>query len=116
MLVDPDRAFSDPDGVVEIIQNAVIQHDPDSPDILNLKSDQNQYFDVEETSALYAQANFETGIFRGNVGFRYIETDVDSIGFGPEKMGMVFVAYSLRREAMTSYYLASTWRPSYLKI
>jgi len=83
--VDPDRAFSDPDGVVDIIQNAVIQHDPDSPDILNLKSDQNQYFDVsEETSALYAQANFETGIFRGNIGFRYLETDVDSIGFGPE--------------------------------
>ena len=85
LLVDPDRAFSDPDGVVDIIQNAVIQHDPDSPDILNLKSDQNQYFDVsEETSALYAQANFETGIFRGNIGFRYLETDVDSIGFGPE--------------------------------
>ena len=32
-FVDPDRVLR-PDGVVEIIQNAVIQHDPDSPDIL----------------------------------------------------------------------------------
>ena len=36
LLVNPDRAR--PNGVVEIIQNVVIQHDPDSPDILNLKS------------------------------------------------------------------------------
>lgn len=85
LLVDPDRAFSDPTGVVEILQNAVIEHDPDSPDILNLQSDQNQFYDVsEETTSLYAQANFELGIFRGNIGFRYVETDIDSVAFGPE--------------------------------
>ena len=85
LLVDPDRSFSDRDAVLEILQNAVIQHDPDSPDILNLASDQNAFFDVsEETSALYVQANFEAGIFRGNFGFRYIESEIDSIGFGPE--------------------------------
>ena len=39
---------------------------------------------AEETTALYAQANFELGMFRGNVGFRYLETDIDSIAFGPE--------------------------------
>ena len=85
LLVDPDRSFSDPQGVIEILQNAVIEHDPNSPDILNLRSDENQFYDVsEETTAMYAQANFEFGIFRGNVGFRYIETDIDSVAFGPE--------------------------------
>ena len=54
-------------------------------DILNPTSDQNQFFDVgEETTALYAQANFEAGIFRGNFGLRYLETEIDSVAFGPE--------------------------------
>ena len=88
LLVDPDRAFSDPDGTLAILQAAVIAHDPDSPDILNLTSDQNQFFDVgEETTALYAQANFEAGIFRGNFGLRYLETEIDSVAFGPEDAG-----------------------------
>ena len=85
LLVDPNRAFSDPAGVIDILQNAVIQHDPASPDILALASDQNQFYDVtEDTTALYAQANFEAGIFRGNIGFRYVDTEVDSVAFGPE--------------------------------
>ena len=84
LLLDPDRSFSDPDGTIEILQNAVIAHDPDSPDILSLQSSENAFYDVsEETSALYAQVNFEHGIFRGNLGFRWIETEVDSVAFGP---------------------------------
>ncbi len=85
LLVDPDRAFSDPDGTLAILQEAVIAHDTASPDIANLVSDQNQFYDVgEETTALYAQANFEAGIFRGNVGVRYVETEVDSVAYGFE--------------------------------
>ncbi|MBU2678445.1 MAG: TonB-dependent receptor [Gammaproteobacteria bacterium] len=88
LLVDPDRAFSDPQGVLDILQAAVIAHDPASPDILNPSSDENAFFDVgEETTALYAQANFEAGIFRGNFGVRYLETDIDSVAFGPEDAG-----------------------------
>ncbi len=88
LLVDPDRAFSDPAGTIAILQDAVIQHDPTSPDILNPTSDQNQFFDVsEETTALYAQANFQAGMFRGNVGFRYVDTEIDSVAFGPEDAG-----------------------------
>ncbi len=84
LLVDPDRSFSDPDGVLAILQAAVIEHDPASPDILNVRSDENAYFDVsEETGALYAQVDFEYGMFRGNVGMRYIDTEIDSIAFGP---------------------------------
>lgn len=38
-----------------------------------------EFFDIEETStALYAQAHFEVGIVRGNAGFRYVQTDLDS--------------------------------------
>jgi TonB-dependent receptor len=85
LLVDPDRSFSDPDGTLAILQNAVIAHDPDSPDILNLVSDQNQFYDVsEETTALYAQANFDYGIFRGNIGLRYVDTEIDSVAYGFE--------------------------------
>ena len=85
LLVDPDRAFSDPDGTLAILQDAVIAHDTASPDILNLVSDRNQFYDVtEETTALYAQANFEAGIFRGNVGVRYVATEVDSVAYGFE--------------------------------
>ncbi|MEO0420945.1 MAG: TonB-dependent receptor [Pseudomonadota bacterium] len=83
LLVDPNRAFSDPDGTVQILQDAVIEHDPDSPDILMLASDENQFYDVtEDTIAFYAQANFEAGIVRGNVGLRYVDTETDSVAFG----------------------------------
>lgn len=85
LLVNPDLAFSDPQGTINALQAAVVAHDPNSPDILNLQSDENQFFDVsEETTALYAQANFEFGIVRGNLGVRYIETEIDSVAFGPE--------------------------------
>ena len=85
LLVDPDRSFSDPDGTLAILQAAVVAHDPVSPDIARLVSDQNQFYDVgEETTALYAQANFQAGIFRGNVGVRYVETEVDSVAYGFE--------------------------------
>jgi TonB-dependent receptor len=85
LLLDPNRSFSDPQGVIDILQAAVIAHDPSSPDILRLRSDENAFRDIsEETDALYAQVNFEHGIFRGNFGVRYIETTIDSVGFGPE--------------------------------
>jgi len=83
LLVDPDLAFSDPQLVIDRLQAAVIQHDA-TPDILNLRSDQNSFYDVsEKTDAFYAQANFEQGMFSGNVGLRYIDTEIDSVGFGP---------------------------------
>jgi iron complex outermembrane receptor protein len=88
LLIDPDRAFNDPQGVIDILEAAIIAHDPTSPDTLNPTSDQNQFFDVgEKTTALYAQANFEAGIFRGNFGLRYLETEIDSVAYGPEDAG-----------------------------
>ncbi|MDC1453000.1 TonB-dependent receptor [Porticoccaceae bacterium] len=90
LLVDPDRSFSDPDGVISILESALAAHRVNEPGAdgdltLNLESDKNSFFDVgEETQALYVQANFEHGIFRGNLGLRYIDTTVDSVAFGPE--------------------------------
>lgn len=86
LLLDPDLSFSNPDLVLETLQDAVIQHDPDSPSILNITSAENAFRDIEEsTMALYAQANFEIGEnIRGNFGVRYIQTDIDSTGFDPD--------------------------------
>jgi len=53
-----------------------------SPISTELVSADSAFFDVDETSnAIYAQANFEHGIFRGNAGLRYVRTDFDSISF-----------------------------------
>lgn len=86
LLLDPDRSFSDPQTVIDTLQAAVVQHDPDSPSILNVQSSNSAFRDIEETTtALYAQANFEFGeMVRGNFGLRYIQTDIDSSGFTPE--------------------------------
>ncbi|MEM9837641.1 MAG: TonB-dependent receptor [Pseudomonadota bacterium] len=90
LLVDPDRAFSDREGVLSILEDALAQQrllEPGADGDLtaNPTSDQNAFFDVtEQTNALYAQINFDKGIFRGNAGLRYIDTEVDSVGFGPE--------------------------------
>jgi len=90
LLVDPDRSFSDPDGVLASLEAALaaqrlLEPGADGDLTIELESDQNAFFDVrEETTALYAQANFEYGIFRGNFGVRYLETDIESIAFGPE--------------------------------
>ena len=88
LLVDPNRSFSDPAGTLAILESALAAHRLNNPQadgdlVAVVRSDQNEFFDVgEETTALYAQANFEAGIFRGNVGFRYLETDIDSVAFG----------------------------------
>jgi iron complex outermembrane receptor protein len=86
LLLDPDLSFSDRQGVIDTLQAAVIAHDPDSPDILNVRANDTAFYKIEEsTTALYAQANFEFGeMVRGNFGLRYIETDVDSTGYNPD--------------------------------
>ena len=80
LLIDPNRAFNDPDGVTDILQAALLAQPGQR--VLNDPSESNSaFFDIEEkTNALYLQANFEKGIFRGNVGVRYVDTDLDSRG------------------------------------
>ncbi|MGH1420299.1 MAG: TonB-dependent receptor [Hyphomonas sp.] len=93
LLVDPNRSFSDPDGVISILESALAAHRVLNPQadgdlVMELENDKNAFRDItEQTNAIYAQANFESGIFRGNLGLRYIETEIDSIGFAPSVGG-----------------------------
>ena len=93
LLVDPDRSFSDPDAVLASLEAALAAHRVLNPQAdgdltLQLSEDLNAYRDIsEKTTALYGQANFASGIFRGNLGLRYISTDVDSTGYGPSING-----------------------------
>lgn len=90
LLVDPDLSFSNPDQVISTLEAALAAHRANEPQadgdlVLALSEDQNAFRDLsEETTAVYAQMNFASGIFRGNLGVRFIDTEVSSTGFGPE--------------------------------
>ena len=80
LLIDPERVAADPDGVIAILNAAIASHGG-SRTIDNPTSSQAAFFDIEEeTHALYTQANFEYGMFRGNAGLRYVDTTVTSRG------------------------------------
>ena len=89
LLVDPDKSFSDPDGVIETLETALAAHRANEPQAdgdltINLSSSEDAFYDVsEETQALYAQVNFEGEMYSGNVGVRYIDTSIDSTAYGP---------------------------------
>lgn len=93
LLIDPDRAFNDPDGTLSILENAFAQQralepQADGETVSDLALDQTASFAVDEsTDAFYAQANFDFGMVRGNVGARYVETNVDSTSFVPAPGG-----------------------------
>ncbi|MDO6488976.1 TonB-dependent receptor [Colwellia sp. 6_MG-2023] len=80
LQLDPELVAADQDGALAVLQNAIDTIGGsialDAP-----TSSSDGFFDIEEeTNALYAQANFEYDIFRGNFGLRYLTTDVKSIG------------------------------------
>ncbi len=93
LLIDPDRAFNDQAGVLATLEgalaaNRVINPGANGDLTANPQSDINAFYEVEEnTNALYAQANFEYDMFRGNVGLRYVDTTVDSTAFGAAAPG-----------------------------
>lgn len=85
LTVNPELVASDPDGVLATINAAIAANNlitgSTRAPISSPTSSSSAFFDIEEeTHALYAQANFEHGMFRGNVGFRYLETDITSSG------------------------------------
>ena len=78
LLINPDKVLSDPNGAIDILNAALTAHGS-SRSISQPTSSQTAFFDIEEeTTSLYAQANFEYNILRGNFGVRYLETDVKS--------------------------------------
>lgn len=83
--IDPNLSAQNQSRVLDVLNDAIIANNAitgsDRGPISEPTSSSSAYFDIsEETNALYAQANFESGIFRGNLGFRYLTTDVTSIG------------------------------------
>lgn len=85
LTIDPEQAASNPQGVLSVLNDAMAAHHAvtgsDRGPISEPTSSQSAFFDIEEeTNALWAQASFEYGMFRGNVGFRYVDTDVTSSG------------------------------------
>ena len=78
---NPELAQKDPIAFVNTINAAIASSGVNQPPIsTQLQSSELAFFDIEEkTNAFYAQANFESGIFRGNAGLRYVNTDFSSI-------------------------------------
>ena len=85
LMLDPARA-ANAAATVDAINAARTAQNADTAGIStpialigDLLEREGEFFDIDETStAIYAQANFEVGIFRGNAGFRYVQTDLDS--------------------------------------
>ena len=85
LLIDPEQVNSDPQGVLDILNEAIAANNAITGSTQGPISEPTStvaaFFDIEEeTHAIYAQANFRRGIFRGNVGLRYLETDIKSLG------------------------------------
>ena len=78
LIVNPDLAFNDPDGVLATLEAALVAHGGNQ-DFSDLTPSDTAAFSIEEkTHALYAQANFEYEMIRGNIGVRHISTDIES--------------------------------------
>ncbi len=85
LVVNPSLVNSSPEAVLAALNAAIVANNAitgsDRAPISSPTSSTTAFFDIEEeTNALYAQANFEQGIFRGNVGLRYVDTDINSRG------------------------------------
>ncbi len=80
LLINPELAYSNSGRVLDILQDALAAQ-PGARTLDDPSASTTAFFDIEEqTQAIYAQANFEHGIFRGNFGLRYLETEIDSLG------------------------------------
>ena len=80
LLVDPNRAFSDREGTLDILRAALLAA-PGQRALNDASANSAGYFSIDETThAVYGQANFEIGPVRGNFGLRWLDTSLDSIG------------------------------------
>ncbi len=85
LQIDPELAGSDPQAVLDALNAAIVANNAltgaTRAPISEPTSSQSAFFDIEEkTHSIYGQVNFEHGIFRGNAGLRYLETEVISKG------------------------------------
>jgi len=85
LLIDPQKVASNPSGVLAVLNDAIVANNAITGStrgpISSPTSSTSAFFDItEKTDAFYVQANFEQGIFRGNVGLRYVDTSLNSKG------------------------------------
>lgn len=90
LIVGNDVSFNNPELVVDTLNKAIVanntKHGSEVFSPLGTPTSKiDQFFDIsEETTALYLQGNFETELgdtlVTGNLGVRYITTDLESIG------------------------------------
>jgi TonB-dependent receptor len=93
VIINPDLAYENPQAVIDILHGAMATHrtdmealgitfsDPITDEYLQTEPSESDAFYVEETTtALYAQANFEWEMIRGNAGVRYVASEVSSKG------------------------------------
>jgi len=89
LVVDNDVSFSNPELVRSVINDAIDENNANRGAVVNeplgvRTTNATDFFDIEETtSALYLQADyeFEAGVpISGNIGLRYVTTEIDSIG------------------------------------
>jgi TonB-dependent receptor len=92
LAVDPELSFSNPQAVVDAFNQAIIANNANPaligrtlPLVQTPSESTSAFFDIsEKTLALYAQANFDGNIstlpVRGNLGVRWLDTKIDSVG------------------------------------
>lgn len=85
LIINPDIVASDPQRVLDTLNAAIAANNQITGStrgpISAPTSAQAAFFDIEEkTQSVYGQANFRAGMFRGNAGLRYVQTDVSSTG------------------------------------
>ena len=89
ILIDPNASFDDRDAVFNTLQAALDttpvgqERIAEGSRLLNpsVFRPLESYNIQEETHAIYGQANFDFNIFRGNLGLRYIDTELTSFRF-----------------------------------
>ncbi|MBB3992225.1 TonB-dependent receptor [Croceicoccus naphthovorans] len=78
LIIDPNRSFSDPEGTLAILRDALATT---AGSIGDPVADPSGFFRIKEaTHSVYGQLNFETGPFRGNAGVRWVSTKISSFG------------------------------------
>ncbi|HEY5802703.1 MAG TPA: TonB-dependent receptor [Lysobacter sp.] len=74
-----DHIYVGRDNVINWVKNAPPNFaNPDAASFIN-----NTYSVEQTNTALYAQANFAADNLRGNIGVRYVQSDIESTAFNP---------------------------------
>lgn len=80
LIINPDLAFSDQAGTLDILQAALLA-EPGARVLTDAVFNPASFYRItEKTHAVYGQLNFESGIFSGNAGLRYVNSSIDSLG------------------------------------